>query len=98
MKPHANIYNLYAAVNHFCLQAGEPLRKNEETAGSRKGWKIREEVLEVPAMHKNYYTHVYESKDVSKIMSQMANSFQSTKNVSVGCKLELPIARTLFAL
>ncbi|XP_050711756.1 dynein axonemal heavy chain 5-like isoform X2 [Eriocheir sinensis] len=60
--------------------AGEPLRKNEGTAGSRKGWKIREEVLEVPAMPKNYYTHVYESKDVSKIMSQMANSFQSTKN------------------
>lgn len=38
----------------------------------------------MPAMPKNYYTHVYESKDVSKIMSQMANSFQSTKNVSNG--------------
>lgn len=45
-------------------------------------WKTREEVLEVPAMAKNYYTHVYESKDVSKVMSHMPNSFQSTKNVS----------------
>ncbi|KAK3864739.1 hypothetical protein Pcinc_029599 [Petrolisthes cinctipes] len=60
--------------------ASEPQRRNEGVGGKRKGWKAREEVLEVPARAKNYYTHVYESKDVSKIMSQMANSFQSTKN------------------
>ncbi|KAK8725711.1 hypothetical protein OTU49_010704, partial [Cherax quadricarinatus] len=52
---------------------GEPLRKCEDPSGNRRSWKAREEVLEVPAMTKNYYTHVYESKDVSKVMSHMTN-------------------------
>lgn len=38
--------------------------------------------MTVPAKTKNYYTHIHEHKDICKIMSQMTNSFQSTKNVS----------------
>ncbi|KAG7159115.1 Dynein heavy chain 5, axonemal-like 1 [Homarus americanus] len=53
---------------------GEPQRKCEDSIGIRRSWKAREEVLEVPAMTKNYYTHVYESKDVSK---ELYNTFSA---------------------
>ncbi|ROT80144.1 hypothetical protein C7M84_001143 [Penaeus vannamei] len=60
--------------------AGEPQRPELTPSARRRAWRNRSDVMEVPAMSKNYYTHVLESKDVSKVMSHMANSFQATKN------------------
>ncbi|XP_063608047.1 dynein axonemal heavy chain 5-like, partial [Penaeus indicus] len=59
--------------------AAQPRLETEDSIGGRKSRK-KVIVYEVPAMPKNYYTHVLESKDVSKVMSHMSNSFQSTRN------------------
>lgn len=63
------------------FQAAQPKLETEDSVGGRRSRK-KVIVYEVPAMPKNYYTHVLESKDVSKVMSHMSNSFQSTRNVS----------------
>ncbi|XP_068218270.1 dynein axonemal heavy chain 5-like [Palaemon carinicauda] len=52
----------------------------EDPSERKRSWKTREAVLEVPSMRKNYYKNVFESKDVSKVMTLMPNSFQSTRN------------------
>ncbi|KAK3879380.1 hypothetical protein Pcinc_016045 [Petrolisthes cinctipes] len=60
--------------------SGDPGMRSKSWNEQRRGWKMRDDVMTVPTKTKNYYAHIHEHKDICKIMSQMANSFQSTKN------------------
>ncbi|XP_068204591.1 dynein axonemal heavy chain 5-like [Palaemon carinicauda] len=57
-------------------ESQDPSKKVSE---KKRVWRRQEEVLEVPSKKRNYFKHVHESKDITKVLSHMPNSFQSTK-------------------
>ncbi|XP_076055178.1 dynein axonemal heavy chain 5-like [Oratosquilla oratoria] len=60
-------------------QTGEGQDQIMTASAKRKSWRGRDDVREVPPTPKNYFNHVFESKDIVKVMSLLANSIQTTK-------------------
>ncbi|CAL4075211.1 unnamed protein product, partial [Meganyctiphanes norvegica] len=61
----------------------EPPEDSADTidgSARRRQFRGRDDIREVPAMNKNYYSHVCESKEIIKVMSQLTTSFQTTRN------------------
>ena len=48
---------------------------------ARRDWREREKVQDVPAEPRNYYSHVYQSKDVLKVMNLFTSGLTLLKEV-----------------